>query len=736
MKSKITSFLTLMVGLTVMEVPATGLRQSLSAEPLPLLRRNVPSMAAFRNGSLDRQKTRELADTLLKGGRFRDAEAVIQKLLVWFPKDEDIQRKAIWAYEGLEQPKKALPFYDRLLLRHPDDALLNISAAKTAEWSGNRQKALQLYSGVITAGRGNDTIKAEYADLLFLDRQFEPAVTRYRELWKAGKLPGKQAVSFANALMTMKEQAEAATVITTLAERYPGDIEVLQAEAELAFARKEYGRASALYRELISKKPELPLFYLRLAGVAMAEGNYTESIKVCRELLQIQPGNIDALLLIAQVSSWQRDYETSLATYDRLIAENPSPLYYREKARVLGWMTRYDNALAEYDKAIQAYPENRALKAEAAAKREYYRNAYRHSLSAYQLWLQAEPDNPEALFDLGQLSMQQGRWSDAASTYDELLAAVPDHQMAISAREKTRQYISMTQVQSGAEFFKAISGGRLTDVAFSGYYSTFSRQVQDKLSLFMKLDSRFYHFDETSLTPISRGLTFGIEYRNQPDMLLRAASGWRQNSDGLQDSQTGYAEAVSTPVDNLHLGLGFHREEVIQNSTTYRNHLQTSRWQGRVVYDGYHRWSAGADYALDLYSDGNRLITAGADLTARLLYDPERLNISYRIQEYAFNRHSKTYWTPSSFVTHTAGIEWRHHFQNAELFQGGNDSYFSSAFRLSLEPGGNVSHQVQAGFHHDWSQRFSSSVEYQYTWDTSASIYQDRRLQGELLWSF
>lgn len=736
MKSRITSLLTLMVGLTVAEVPATGLQQNLSAEPLLIQRTNTLPMAAFRKGSLDRQKTRELADTLLKAGRFVDAEEVLRKLLVWFPKDEDIQRKAIWAYEGLEQPQKALPIYDRLLLLHPNDAVLSVAAAKTSEWAGSRQKALRLYSGVIAAGRGNDTINGEYADLLVLDRQFEPAVTRYRDLWRAGKLQRKQAVSFANALMTMKESAEAAAVITALAERYPDDTEVLQAEAELAYSRKEYARASALYRELITKKPDIPLFYLRLAGVAMAEGNYSESIKTSRELLKIHPDNSDALLLIAQLSSWQRDYDTSLATYDRLIAANPSPLYYREKARVLGWMTRYDSALAEYDKAMQRYPENIALKAEAAAKREYYRNAYRHTLQAYQLWLEAEPLHPEALFDLGQLYMQQGRWSDAASTYDELLAALPDHRMAISAREKTKQYVSLTQAESGAEFFKAISGGRLTDVAFSGYYTTFSRQVHDNLSLFMKLDSRFYHFDEIALTPISHGMTIGIEYRNQPDILLRAASGWRQNSDGLQDSQTGYAEAISTPVDNLHLGIGFHREEVIQNATTYRNHLQTSRWQGRIVYDGYHRWNAGADYALDLYSDGNTLVTAGADLTARLLYDPERLNISYRIQEYAFNERRTTYWTPSSFVTHTAGIEWRHHFQNAELFQGGNDSYFSTAFRLSLEPGGNVSHQVQAGIRHDWNRHFSSSLEYQYTWDTSASIYQDRRLKAELLWSF
>ncbi|MEI8186240.1 MAG: tetratricopeptide repeat protein [Chlorobiaceae bacterium] len=656
-----------------------------------------------RGKGVDRESIRRAADTLLKAGEFRKAEVLLERLLVWLPADEDIERKAIWVYEALDEPGKALDVYEELLKLHPLDTHLLISAAKAYVWADKFPKGLELYSRVIKSGQADRVTVGEYADLLYLDREYGDAETQYRILWKSGELQKKQGLNFYHTLAYRGKNAEAAEVLEVLLKEYPGDIELLSPRAESAFALKFYDRSVSIYREL----------------------------------LRSVPNNEQALLTIARVSSWKRDYDTSLAYYDKLIAAVPSnPLYYREKARVLGWMTHYGEALSEYEKGVQMFAENRAFKAEADAKRAYYRNAYNHSLKAYNEWLALEPHHPEALFDMGQFAMQYGRWRDAAGIYDSLLAALPDHRMGLAARESIRQHSTMTILQSGVEYFRAESTDRQTDVSYTDFYATFSHPLQERLSMFVKLDSKFYTFKENSLTPRSRGLIAGVEYSNQPDILLRAAYGWRQNSGELKNSQNGYVEAASSPVENVHLGLGFHRYEVIQNYETFLNHLQTSRWQGRLVYDGYRRWNAGADYAFERYSDGNGHVTAGADLTAHLLYDPERLNVSYRLQSYAFSESRDYYWTPSSFVTHTAGMEWRHHFRNADLFQGGNDSYVSTAFRLSLEPGGNVSHQIQAGMHYDWSQRLSTALEYQYTWDTTATIYEDKRLNAVLQWVF
>ncbi len=694
------------------------------------------SMDAFRAGALDRQGTLDLASICLASGRTQDGSEIANKIVLLYPYDEDILRMSILLFENASQAEKALPFYEQLRKRHPDDTKLTLDAARAYSWSGRLTESLNLFDVVINSGNSNDLVMSQYADVLYENKQYSKAVVKYRELWKKGSLQKKQAINFVNALMAAGEQAESAKLLDSLAKLYPGDTEVLQATADVSFAMKEYGRAAKLYRELIvnKDKPADLAVNTWIADVAMAISDYPEVIKINKEILELSPENQKAMLTIARASSWQGDYSTALAYYDKLIASsNPDPLYSREKARVLGWMGDQRTSLSLYDSALRASPQNKALKAEADAKKNYYSNTYRPAVRAYKEWLVAEPKHPEALFDLGQFYIQNARWKEAIQTYDDLLREIPGHRLAGLARQKAKISSSMVSVNSCAEYFSAQSGGRQTDVTFTGFYTAVSYPFQDRLSGFVNLNSKYYSFESTSKAPQSQGITLGLEYRNLPDILLRGAYGFRHNPSYLKDSRTGFLDTESQPLDNLHLGLSFRKEDVITNFKTLQSHLQTNHWQGRLVYDGYRRWRTGVDYALDHYSDSNSSVTAGMDITANLLYDPQRLSVTYRLQEYGFgsNRLSNAdYWTPSSFTTHTAGVEWQHYL-NKERFQGANTAYYTAAFRLSLEPKGNVSHQIHAGLHHDWSNRFSTSLDAQYTWDTTSSIYEDKLLKAE-----
>lgn len=740
MKSVIRTFFVALTGIAVVAVTAfvfmqtqfikkvalTGKRYfqtkktpQLSSKTIPDASRKEPSTAALEQkkrsrGSeittsqtwgriVDHLKIRALADAFLQSGEYKKAEELLERLLVWYPADEDIKKKAIWAYEALSEPLKALPLYDQLLKWHPDDTYLTSSAAKTYSWAGEHLKALQLYRVLIESSRASDIIKSEYADLLYLEHHYVDAEAQYRELWKFGALQKKQALNFYATLDYAAKHVEALELLDSLAIQYPGDVELLSPTAATTFALQQYDRSVALYHELLRYFPE----------------------------------NEQALVTIARVSSWQREYQTALSYYDKLIATVPSnSLFYREKARVLGWMTSYGDALLQYADAVRTFPGNEALLAEAEAKKAYYNNVYRHSVRAYKRWLALEPRHPEALFDLGQLLMRNGRWREAAEIYDSLLTAIPDHRQAKAAKEKTAVLSSMTLVKSGAEYFRAKSSGRLTDISSTAFTTSFVHPLNDRLSLYTDLENKSWRFANSHLTPSTQGVMVGVEYRNQPDIRVRAAAGIRHNSGNFKDSQIGYVEAESSPVDNLHIALRFRRDEVIENSVTFLNHLQKSQWQGRVLYDGFRRWNVGADYELANYSDGNRRIIAGADFTTHILHDPYRLNLTYRVQNYRFSERREEYWTPSSFVTHTVGVEWQHHLRQSELFQGGKELSYNAAYRLSFEPGGSISRKFEVGVQSDWSNRFSTSLSYQHTWNSVKEVYLDDRLNAEIRWYF
>jgi len=654
-------------------------------------------------GITDHLNIRTLADAFLKSGEYKKAEELLERLLVWYPADEDIKKKAIWAYEALNEPLKTLPLYEQILKSHPDDTYLTSAAAKTYAWAGEHLKALQLYKTLIDSSRASDIIKSEYADLLYLEHQYVDAEAQYRELWKLGALQKKQALNFYATLDYAAKHTEALEFLESLAIQYPDDVELLSPTAATTFALQQYDRSVAL----------------------------------CYELLRYFPENEQALVTIARVSSWQREYQTALSYYDKLIASIPSnSLFYREKARVLGWMTSYSDALLQYSDAVRTFPGNEALLAEAEAKKAYYNSAYRHSVRAYKRWLALEPRHPEALFDLGQLFMRNGRWKEAIEIYDSLLTAIPDHRQARAAKEKTTILSSKTLVRSNVEYFRAKSSGRLTDLTFTAFTTSLVHPLNDRLSLYTDLENKSWRFANSQLTPSTQGVMVGVEYRNRPDIRLRAAAGIRHNSGNFKDSQIGYVEAESSPVDNLHIALRFRRDEVIENSVTFLNHLQKSQWQGRVLYDGFRRWNVGADYELANYSDGNRRITAGADFTTHILHDPYRLNLTYRVQNYRFTDRREEYWTPASFVTHTVGVEWQHQLHQGELFQGGKVLSYNAAYRLSFEPGGSISRQFEAGVQSDWSNRLSTSLSYQHSWNSVKEVYLDDRLNAEIRWYF
>ncbi|NTV16498.1 MAG: tetratricopeptide repeat protein [Chlorobiaceae bacterium] len=667
----------------------------------------------------------------------RNKEERFLKLLGRDPYNKALLREAVSTYESSGNPEKALPYYERLLDTYPGDTSLALAAAKTYAWAGRYPRALQLYSRVIQNGQGSDRIREEYADVLYWDMQYTLAIAEYQLLWKKGVLKKTQALNFSRALMASREYVSAAEIIDFLTKRYPEDVEVLEARADVCFALKQYDRAEKLYRDLTRSKPENPAYYNRVADIFVAKHDYQQAIAISLDILRRFPDNENALLTIARVSSWQKDYSLSLEYYDRLLASAHSgPQYYREKARVLGWTRAYGKSLRLYKEAIRSYPENQALKAESEAKKYYYRNTWNHAVKNYRAWLLAEPHHPEALFDLGQLFFQQARWKEASEIYDTLLIDIPDHPQATVVRKKISVLSSLTRLESGVDYFSARSAQRLNDVTWSGFHTALDIPIHERETLFMKLDRKNYRFENGRHTPFSNVVTAGFDYRNQPDIHLRAAYGFKQNSGNLADSHTGFIEAGSMPLDNLHLDFGFHREEVIENYTTFLNHLQKNRWQGRVHYDGFRRLNAGADYALERYSDGNSRANIGIDLMAHLMYEPKRLSVTYRWQNYGFSDHRAEYFSPATFTTHTAGIEWQHSLNSEELFRGANDTYYTAAYRISLEPGSSLSHQVHAGIYKDWSKRFSGSLDYQHTWNSKTEIYKDDQINAGIMWYF
>jgi len=714
MKSHNTFFLLTIVGLGIIANPQIGDARTKKASTVQQTMSNKAiSMESFRAGSLDRLSIRTLAENSLAAGKFQDAGELFDKLVVWYPNDEKILRQATRTYLELKNAEKTISLYAKLVRQHPKDPHLNLEAARAYKWTGRFAEAQKLYAVGVDAGVASDVVINEYAEVLLIEKQYIKATARYQELLEKNKIKRESAVNAVYKLADASEYAEAEKLLTAIEKRFPGDTQALQAKA----------------------------------NIALRKNDFPEARKISSQILQQAPDNEEAILISAEMASWEdKNYELALAEYDKLINQNKSgnksyfkEIAYREKARVLGWLAKYTHALATYDEAIKMDPKNKALQAEAKAKREYFRGSYRLAVKAYKEWLAVEPKQQEALFDLGQMYMQANQWQKAAETYDQLLANAPEHRQAAMAKDKTTLYASNPIVTTGAEYLKVTAKYSEKDVSYSysGFYTSLSYPFKENLSGLLSINNKYYDF-ENGGSVNKQSITAGVEYKNLPDGLIRAAYTFNKNPQGVSDKHTGFIEAESEPLNNVHINAAFRREEVMDNARSFQQNITRDQWKGRVLYTGYRAWHVGADYVSADYSDGNTGITKGADITAHLISGLRELNLSYRLQDYGFSDikgmlHDR-YWTPNSFTTHTAKIDGRYYF-NKERFNGVNNTYVTTAYQASFEPEGNIAHQVHAGLHHDWSNRLSTILEGQYTWATEVD-YQDKLLKAQLQWFF
>lgn len=658
---------------------------------------------------------------------------------VFLPEDEYALRRQITAYEIAGNPERTLALYERLIALHPKEMQLALGAARNYSWAKRYDRAIELYAVVLGSSAATDAIRCEHAEVLFWNREYGAAAEQYRRVASRATLTKRHSINYGVTLMALGNNTESSMVLEALAARFPNDPDVVRAAAEACFASRRYDRAGAYFGSISRMLPDDPHPMTRRAEIAALELRFRDAIALSREVLQRYPDNQDALLTIARVSSWQRDYRTSLDAYDRLLAgasRDEALKYGREKARVLSWKQDYGRSIRLYDELLAAYPDNLALRQEVAVEKSYYRTAYRSAEQALEGWLAIEKDNPEALFELGQIYFQQERWAEAMRAYDHLLSISPNHRNAKEAREKLAVLASMTRVSGGVTHFTSRSVDRRNDVHFSSIHTAINHPLSEDVSVFLNQERRQYRFESSSMKPVSLGVTGGIEYQGMPDIFVRAGLGHRWNSEGPGDSWNGFVHVESNPLDNLHLGGAYRHDDVIENPTTFEHHLQTNSWKSFAYFDGYRRWNAHADYTIDDYSDGNRRVTAGAGVMVHLSYEPRRLSLTYRLQDFGFSRSSDSYFSPSSFTTHTAGIEWQHHLNRRELFRGGDDTWYSAAYRISIEPDGNFSHQVHAGVHKDWNRRFSTSLEYQRSWNDHREIYHDDMLNAGVNWYF
>jgi len=200
---------------------------------------SLPAVSAL----MTPQDFKEYAFALVRAGREKEGETLLRRLTVQRPTDSEIQEQLASIYASRKDWDSALPIYQSLLQREPNNARWNLTygggllashryaaaleplekavrsnpsngeaglaLARAWKGSGNLKKSAQEFARVLPQYDSDAAIVREYADLLLEKRDYRGAEKSYKDAMKLGLRDQKLILGLAGALQGTGKSREA-----------------------------------------------------------------------------------------------------------------------------------------------------------------------------------------------------------------------------------------------------------------------------------------------------------------------------------------------------------------------------------------------------------------------------------------------------------------------------------------------------------------------------------------------
>lgn len=346
----------------------------------------------------------QLIDTLIGSQRFEEAEELAHEYLKNASKDKNLFIERLATIKLFRKDYTAsLEKIDQLLCLKPQEEKYFLDKADVLYKLKNYRQALEIYnflktsenlsaSGYLGAGKTllkleefeearNDfliaeqdpatRIKAQY----FLAKEdalspcFIQAVIANTKTAQELKLWGEAYASDGYS-SPMPEFYEAASKLD--GNYFPGHI----AYADSLLTEKAYSKALAIYNLLLETFPGNANLLLAQARITSWNKQYAQSLELYGDLIALNPQNPVPKLERARVALWGKDFELSKLLYEHFLEETshggPAMENIHEKASIefeinkLQWNGRIFQTLALYEKELELSPTNETWKYEYA----------------------------------------------------------------------------------------------------------------------------------------------------------------------------------------------------------------------------------------------------------------------------------------------------------------------------------------------------------------------------------
>jgi tetratricopeptide (TPR) repeat protein len=333
------------------------------------------------------------------------------QVVALYPTDAEAYRMRAYGYQHFAiTDERALADYTRSIELKPDDPK-------------GYQKRVEIYEH-----NGDDTnLIADYTRLIELQPE------QSQSYCKRGLIYARRSVESGDA--ADRELAIADGKRAMAIHRANG----YRCRMDIATAINAPDISIGIITEMIALEPTDPELYDQRALAHLRLQQYDQAIADYQKVVELQPDNGRALLLLGNAYGYAGDGERALAVYSQTLALNPTDdlrgqlsSAYHSLALEAVHANDYERALAHYRTAQSLDPEDDDLLEDIARVYitrgvEAHRSGdYAEALSDFNLALQEVPDDTTTLGWMAVTYEKMGKYDDAIAIYTRLLADNPN----------------------------------------------------------------------------------------------------------------------------------------------------------------------------------------------------------------------------------------------------------------------------------------------------------------------
>lgn len=249
-----------------------------------------------------------LAMICLANDEVAQARELIEPLRNQKPVSPDVLSVASLVDARIGNMDAALEAAQSVLKRVPDHAVASVAAAEALIKRGQTDVALDLLGTTFNSHPDNLFLLEELAKQYLESGEVDSAVAfafRAREVAPDSFLAHQSLISAYSASGDLMKALEA---IGQLKAKFPDDERVAVLEMDV-LERNDSKFAEAHYRNLLERSPKDAGTAISLAALLVRSKKYSDAAEVLRALLEIEPSNQEAMLLLAKTDWLRKKYQ-------------------------------------------------------------------------------------------------------------------------------------------------------------------------------------------------------------------------------------------------------------------------------------------------------------------------------------------------------------------------------------------------------------------------------------------